>query len=534
MGMPWEDYQPAQPQSSGMPWEEFQPKSQSWASTAGEAVTNFVPSLGHMAQGIAQTVMHPVDTATNLGKAVVGAGENLVENAVGSVNPELVAFNRQINKPSESQQMASQIGDFYKQRYGSEQGFKDALAKDPAGVLADISTVLTGGGTALSKLGKVGAIPAELGLQDLGAMASKAGQVVNPINVATKAIGGAATIAGKGVSSGLGMTTGAGSEAIKQAYQAGKEGGQTAEQFQGNLRGNIPMQDVLETAKQDLANMNAAKTAEYRANMRAVTADKSVLDFNNIDKALVDGTQKVMFGSQIKNVPAAEALTKIADEIGNWKNLDPAQYHTPEGLDALKQVVGGIVESIPFEQKTARMVANNVYHTIKDEITKQAPVYSKTMKDYADATEQIKEIERALSLGQKAAADTSMRKLQSLMRNNVSTNYGNRLKLAQELEQKGGGRIMPALAGQALSSPTPRGLQSASAIPTALLGYGAGGPVAAVGGLLTGSPRLMGEAAYYAGKTAKGKNALADFMAKRNLSPANAGLTAYQLNQPKK
>ena len=102
--------------------------------------------------------------------------------------------------------------------------------------------------------------------------------------------------------------------------------------------------------------INAAKTAEYRNNMAAVKSDKSILDFSNIDKSLVDNSQKVMFGSQIKNTPAAEALTKISDEIGAWKNLDPAQYHTPEGLDALKQVVGGIVETIPFEQKTARMV----------------------------------------------------------------------------------------------------------------------------------------------------------------------------------
>ena len=160
------------------------------------------------------------------------------------------------------------------------------------------------------------------------------------------------------------------------------------------------------------------------------------------------------------------------------------------------------------------------------------------MQDYSDATDQIKEIEKSLSLGQKASADTAMRKLQSLMRNNVSTNYGQRLKLAQELEQKGGGQLMPALAGQALSSPTPRGLQSASTIPTAMLGYGAGGPVMAAGGLLTGSPRLMGEAAYYTGKgagiggqTGESVNRLAELM-KTNPKKAAANLM-YQMNQPK-
>jgi hypothetical protein len=127
------------------------------------------------------------------------------------------------------------------------------------------------------------------------------------------------------------------------------------------------------------------------------------------------------------------------------------------------------------------------------------------MKAYQEASELTKEIERALSLGQKAAADTSMRKLQSLMRNNVNTNYGNRLDLAKQLEAAGGNEIMPAIAGQALNSFTPRGLQGVAA--TGLGGFGIANP-ATLAALPLTSPRLMGEAAYGLGKVTR-PNALA-------------------------
>ena len=109
-----------------------------------------------------------------------------------------------------------------------------------------------------------------------------------------------------------------------------------------------------------------------------------------------------------------------------------------------------------------------------------------------------------MSLGDKASADTAMRKLQSLMRNNVNTNYGQRMKLATELELQGGRQMMPALAGQALSDLAPRGIQRATA-PIGGLGlYGIGGLPAAAGGALVSSPRVVGEAVYGAGLGTRG------------------------------
>jgi hypothetical protein len=105
-----------------------------------------------------------------------------------------------------------------------------------------------------------------------------------------------------------------------------------------------------------------------------------------------------------------------------------------------------------------------------------------------------------------------MRKLQSLMRNNANTNYGNRLDLAGRLEASGGREIMPALAGQALNTWTPRGLQSlATSTPAALATYTIGGlPAVAANAALT-SPRLSGEMFYQAGKLGR-PNATIDLL----------------------
>lgn len=518
---------PEQPQTLLERFKANQEKRRSWGDVAIEGAGNLVPSVGNLIGGIYQTVRHPVDTATNLGKLVVGAGESGVEKLVGLVAPELVAFNKQINVPSEEQSIAQNVADYYGKKYGSVEGFKEALATDPAGVMADAATVLTAGGAAASKAPM---------LQKAGQVLSKAGQTIDPLALTVKAAGGAAKLVGKGAQAGLGMTTGAGAESIKQAYEAGKSGGKTAESFKSNLRGSVPMTDVLDTAKSDLAAMNAAKTAEYRANMSAVKEIAEPLPFDDIGKAIKNAYDKVTFKGQIKNAKGAEVVKKISDAVGDWKELNPSEFHTPEGIDALKQVIGGIVESIPMEEKTARAAGDAVYHAVKKVIVDKAPTYAKTMKDYSEATDQIREIERALSLGKTASADTAMRKLQSLMRNNVSTNYGNRLKLAQELESKGGGEIMPSLAGQALSGLEPRGLQRLGAAGVGAAGLMTANPMA-IPLLTASSPRLMGEAAYYAGKTAgaggntiKAVNKLAELI---NVNPTIAANLAYQAQQSK-
>lgn len=449
--------------------------------TAGEvatgAVLNLPSSTFNLAKGLYEAVTSPVKTI----KGILDIGAGGLQNLL----PE--NFVKLLGEDKASREVANQVGQFYADRYGSVEGAKRAIANDPAGVMADLSTFLTAGATALPR----GAVATKM---------TQAAQMVDPLQLTAKGV----AAVGRGVAPVVGMTTGVGTEAARQAVRAGYEGGDIGQLFKENLRGNVPAEAVLDVAKQNLAAINAAKQAEYRANMAAVKADTSILKFTGIDKAINTAENIATFKGQVRNQKAADAVSEIKSEISNWKSLDPAQFHTPEGLDALKQKIGGILESIPYEQRTARTVAGGIYDSIKKEITNQAPEYAKTMKAYSDASDLIREIERSLSLGQKASADTAMRKLQSLMRNNVQTNYGQRIALAKELEAAGGKEMMPALAGQAMSEIVPRGIQRATAGPSVLGAFGTGGLPAAVSMAAISSPRLMGEALYGAGRVGKG------------------------------
>lgn len=456
------------------------PNALAWKDVPLEAVKNLGPSAANMVGDIYQAVTSPVQTT----KAVLDLGAGMLQNLL----PESLV--QLIGEDKASRQVAGQVGQFYKQRYGTEEGFKQALAKDPAGVMADLSTILTGGAAIAPK-----AVSAPL---------KAAASMVDPLQLAAKGAGKAFDVTSGLTKQALGLTTGVGSEAIGEAYKAGKAGGEAGAAFKANLMGRVDPVEVLNAAKQNVAELGRQRQSAYRANMQNIKGDKSVLNFDGIDKALDSAVSKVSYKGKVTKEAAAQKLSDVQAKIDEWKSLDPAEFHTPEGLDALKQSIGETLESIPFESAQQRMVVGDVYNAVKNEIVKQAPTYAKTMKAYSEASDQIKEIERALSLGKKASVDTAMRKLQSLMRNNVQTNYGQRLKLAKQLEEAGGNQLMPALAGQALSEVSPRGLQRATSVPTSLGAFSVGGLPAAIGYGLASSPRVVGGAAYGAGSTARG------------------------------
>jgi hypothetical protein len=312
------------------------------------------------------------------------------------------------------------------------------------------------------------------------------------------------------------MTTGAGAETFGTAFRAGKDGGTT---FLDNMRGKVPLTDVLDSAKDALSKMRIDRGNQYRSGMVDIANDKSIINFTPIDSAVTSLKTMGSYKGQVINKNAAGTVDEITSLVNQWKNLNPAEYHTPEGLDALKKAIGDIRDASQFGTP-GRKAADTAYNAVKGQIEMQAPIYSKVMKDYSQASETLTEIERALSLGNKAAADTSMRKLQSLMRNNVNTNYGNRLGLANTLEGQGAD-ILPAVAGQAASSMTPRGLQGLAATGAGLAGFMNPATLAA---LPFTSPRLMGEMSYGLGAMTRGFGNAANTVGNAALPRVNQGL----------
>jgi len=358
-------------------------------------------------------------------------------------------------------------------------------------------------------------MPEETGITGTEFYSQKAQEA--PVNALLGTIPSAVTAGGKalagGLRRGLGMTTGAGEEAIGQAYQAGKTGNQT---FMQNLKGEVSTADVLDQAKDALSNIRANRMAGYKEGIKSTMPNQEIvagkalptpmkrLDFVPITNKLDETIQslKVETPTTSKFKIGKEELSKVReleDIVGEWKK--DSTLHTAEGLDALKQRLDALYPESPM-QKQAQRAITSVRNTVKDTIVAQDKNYAKTMKAYEESLGLEREIERALSLGDRASADTAIRKLQSLTRNNANTSFAYRKELADALTKQGGGDLMPALSGQALSSWTPRGLAGQGTA----LGIGASGlmslnPGAAALLPLT-SPRTVGLGAYGAGKIA--------------------------------
>ena len=522
----------AQPEPVAFNPDEFlaktNPKSYSTMEAIGTGAMNLIPSTGRLLKGAAQAVIHPINTVNtlaDLGAAgIYKALPQSLQQKLDQADIALVGQDKAQETKKRSIDLANALGEDYAKKYGSYEGFKTAFAEDPASILADASTVLTGGGAAL-KAGN---------LTKAADVVNQAAKYSNPLYLGAKAVQGAAYIPSQLTKGTLGVTTGAGKAPIEEAIKAGEANvlkGTTT--FVENMR-NPSQGNAVEIAKQALDNLRNTKNQQYRGGMVDISKDKSILNFDDIDLAKINAEGIGTYKGKVVNQRAVDAMQEAKSAINEWKNADPVEFHTPEGMDKLKQKVGGILETIPYEQGTARTAVQNIYNSIKGTINKQAPTYAKVMSDYAEASDLIKEIERGLSLKTKGGtinADTAMRKLQSIMRNNVSTNYGQRARLAEELVNAGGTELMPALAGQSMSAVLPRGL--GGQLETYGGAFASLHNPALLGAAPFASPRAMGELLYKYGQ-AKGLGKKALNQVPLSVDQANKiGTLLYQMNQNK-
>ena len=493
-------------------------------NVAYQAITNIPSSAAKFAGDIYQAVTNPVETVKSIGMLGAGAIKNALPKPVTDFITAISSEPGQIDKAVE---MANAVGGEFAKKYGSLEGFKTAIATDPVGTTADISMLFTGGGSLVGKL------PGVVGRA--GETVANVGRTIDPLNIATKAVTKPLQLAEMLATPAVGLATGAGAESIREGARAGAAGGAKAEAFLGQLRGNAPIENVVATAKEAVAELYRNKSDAYKSGMTGVTQNRALLDFAPIDQAIINAEKVGTFNGVVIRGNAASALKEIKDKVAEFKAGNPAVFRTVEGFDKLKQAIGDIQQALPYGTP-ARKVADDLYNSVKNEIVKQAPDYAKVMSDYEQASALLKDIEGSLSLGKKANIDTSVRKLQSILRNNANTNYGRRVDLGRQLEATGvpgADTLFPQLAGQMLSSPTPRGIQGATTALGGAAAYATNPSL--LPGLALTSPRLVGEAAYYGGKAGgaaqRVAEALKSYTGKSPIDPYTLRMLAAKLGQ---
>lgn len=463
----------------GVPEDQRKPESDSAAKAVGTTISNVPSSAGSFIKNTVEPLAHPIDTAENLGSLGKGVMQKL-----GIVPGD------------DSKQYADAVGQFLVNRYGSADAVQKTLQTDPVGVAADLSLILTGGGSLAARL------PGVAG--KVGEVAGAAGRAIDPLNAVAATARGAGNVAAHAA----GVTTGVGSDAIKVAAQSGVEGGEAGKAFRDSLTGTEDPNQVVQEAKGAVSQMRQERGDLYRQDMAKIGADNTILDFDKIDDAVKRVAGVKTYKGQSLSAKTDAIRQELTTAVEEWKNLPAGDFHTPEGLDALKQKLGDIRDST--QPGTAdRVVADGVYKAVYNTITEQAPEYAKVMKGYQEASDLIKEMEKTLSINPKATVDTQLRKLQSALRDNVNTNYGRRTELVEFLQRAGAPNLVQKLAGQMLSSATPRGLGKVAAGTegiTALAALAHGNPAIAaalVGGLGISSPLLVGGAAHALGSATR-------------------------------
>lgn len=434
-----------------------------------QALVNLPRSTYELGKSTVQAITSPIET----GKNIVSLGSSVLGK---------------LGVTDSSPEMANRVGQFYKDRYGSVDNAMKTFATDPAGFLADASTVLFGGGAALR------AVPATA---RAGQAVTRVAGAVDPLTVAAKTVKGG----GKLAAAGLGFTTGTGTRAVEEAFKAGVQGGEAGEAFASQMRptGASSVNAVVDAVKPAVSALRQQRSQAYKAGMAGVTKDKTVLDFSEIDKAVNAVKNRGVFKGVTFRTKAANAWKDIDDLINVWKSKPADEFHTVEGMDKLKIGIGEIRDSLPYGTPE-RNAADEIYKAVRGEVAKQAPDYARVMSDYETASDLLGEIEKTLSLNPKASIDTQVRKLQSILRNNANTNYGRRVELGEILAEQGAPNLFPMLAGQAMSSWTPRGLSGALSGAGAAYGSLAGlTPMGALQIAAT-SPRAVGELTYATGR----------------------------------
>jgi hypothetical protein len=449
-----------------------------WSELPGDVL----PSAGRAASDFVTPVLHPYDTISSIAR--LGGG---VLSKLGIVDA-----------PEDT---ADAVGRMLAERYGSVEKARNTLITDPVGLLLDISSVLTGGGSLGVK------VPGMIGRASRAAL--RAGNAVDPITLTARGAQAAAAtpigakitaplrtamrVAGDALLATPAALTGASIDDIRRAATLDSAKRAIVDRHRS---GAAPLTEPVDTLFDAIAKARADQHADYVASMGPVKANRTKLRYKDVDRAIASVRDRG-FHRGIDTDPGAAAVwTMIDDKVKEFKAL-PGRPNI-EDFDELKQAIYKI-GATQAEGTPGRGVANAVRGAVRGEIMRVEPAYAKVMKKYEDASELATDLKRALSTG--GSTDTILRKLQSLTRNNASTNFGYRQQLVDSLSKYGTDDIPYMTSGQALSSSSPRGLAANEARGAIGLGALAFMNPAVLAAQSLTSPRNIGGIARAAGVT---------------------------------
>lgn len=471
------------------------------------AGSNFAQSGLKAGKDLVEMLKHPVDTA----KSIYELGKGVVQLAI----------------PGEqgNEDMARTVGQHFKNRYGTIENAKRTFATDPVGFALDATGVASMGGTAVAGLGrgiaKVGQIggKATTALQRVGStagalpknMLTRAGEgiaqagrsirdtanLVDPLSASARLAGGIGTGAGKAIAAIEGKLTGVGHDVVEQTFKAGLR------RSKDWVKGFKDVEDadvLVREARKNIKDLAVNAQGRYVHEFNKMVKSAPPVDWKPIAQKLDD-----MVKSTFDPVVGEYSQVSSAAEMGKLKLIahhlhqvlaDP-RMHNAAGFDHLKKILNRI--KISDDMDTAQRVRTTMANAVKQEISKVYKQYDGMMDQYSRFKDLSSDLKQAFGSEKHTAMDTTLRKLQAAMRNQVNTSMGNKRKLLAEIDPTG--KLADKIAGQAMREIMPRGLMGIGGTAAAggLTFYN---PLAGAALFAMESPNLMGRTIFNVGRVA--------------------------------
>lgn len=329
--------------------------------------------------------------------------------------------------------------------------------------------------------------------------------VASPVVKALGQVGRRATFETSGVLSGTSEET------LEQAYQAAKAGGRQVEELTTTLRSRANPEKLVDDLRTSITTVRNEQQTAFRETLDALSdqvvetqpAKSSFVDTLNRFKVRVADNGTLDFsGSELRTVPAAQAKISQA-----WREIAGMPERMTLGeLDTTRQAVKAI-KSIAGDDPSASK-ANVLIEDATRSVRKageQVDGYGKMLDNFGESAEFLEELERGVSVGDRATVDQTYRRVITSLR----TNNEQRQALLEELDAATGGALLSQISGQQLSEFLPRGIIGRFVAPFIAGGALTGGVTSAmIPGLLLASPRVTGEFARALGLTAAKTTAL--------------------------
>jgi len=458
-----------------------------------DTAANFIPSTKQLLYDYAQPFLHPIDTYNGVKSMITGFNELRDRSKFIKNNP-----NVEPPPLTENMIMAEAVNEHFANRYGDWVGketddwdvigrkFADTFRKDPAGVLADVSGVLS--------LGTIG----------MARYAGKAGGIVQKVAQNIDPLQGTLSATGKLTTNIAGPLTGKGTGLLNAAFDSGASGetifrmptkdnlspvtlknSSASDSFNLARKGKLTPSQMINDYIEKVNKLKSTASEQYSSWIEGLPSDyiqdlkTPALILKEIQEIKYGKTGKqkrpiynqktepVDIPTEIINPKTGKPFTKagtkttntkrgsdadvtelnaLENEILNYANND--SLHNAQALAQLKLKLG----KMKFKNPEIQKIQTKINNSIKNDLGLVDKNTSNVMSNYETMLNNLDDLKMAIGDPTKNNFNpqTAINKAQSILKDNPRGNLG--FDKANPILKKIESELIPSLAGSGLTN----------------------------------------------------------------------------------